>query len=281
MEQLDQAQLRRACERAAERTDADDFFSAETRERLLERLALMRLEPSSILDLGGGAGQATAALKTLYPSAQIINLDWSPNALRRASSPARVCGNALQLPFIDDSVDLVIANLLLPGSAAPAQVFAEAQRVLRTPGLFLFNTVGPDTLKEVRRAWSGVDRMPHVHDFADMHNIGDALVQAGFREPVMDVEKITINYRKVARLAADLRVLAATNRHPGRARGLMSRARWNAFLEATDSRRDAAGRLPVSAELVTGQAWTAAPGRGVSMEDGVAQFPIAQLRRGR
>lgn len=282
MQDLDQAQLRSAVARLAARAGAagDDFFTVETRSRLLERLPLMRLEPDTIVDLGGGAGAAGPPLAALYPQAQVLNLDWSLPALALgADATLRCCADAQQLPLADHSVDLVFANLLLPGCADPARVFSEARRVLRAPGLFLFNTLGPDTLKQIRKAWASVDRHPRVHEFADMHNIGDALVQAGFREPVMDVEQLTINYSNIGTLVADLRALAATNRHPLRARGLMSRPRWEAFLAALDAGRNPAGRFPISAELITGQAWTAPPGTGVSMSDGEARFPLEQLRR--
>lgn len=281
MEDLDQQQLHAAYERSAASFAANDFLCAETRLRLLERLTLITLEPSTILDLGGGTGAGTRELQTRYPQAAVVQLDWSPAMLRQSSAPLRVCAAAQQLPFAEASFDIVFANLTLPGCAVPEAVFAEANRVLRNPGLLLFNTLGPDTLKQLGKAWAAVDRYPHVHEFADMHNVGDALVQAGFREPVMDVEAVTVTYRDLARLVSDLRTLAATNRHPRRRRGLTTPRTWQRFLAAADKLRDADQQFAVSLELITGQAWTGPASRGVQMADGIAAFPVNRLRGGR
>jgi len=190
----------------------------------------------------------------------------------------RVCADAHALPLADDSVDLVVANLLLPGCAEPDTVFREARRVLRVPGLFLFNTVGPDTLKLLRRAWAEADDAPHVHVFADMHNVGDALVQAGFREPVMDVEALNVNYSELDRLFSDLRAVAATNRLLNRRRGLTTPRIWRRMCAAADRLRGPDGTFTAHIELITGQAWTAGDSGGVRMSDGEARFPVAALR---
>jgi malonyl-CoA O-methyltransferase len=123
-----------------------------------------------------------------------------------------------------------------------------------------------------------VDDLPHVHTFADMHNIGDALVQAGFREPVMDVEHLTITYGDAERLIADLRQAGATNRLLDRRRGLTSPRLWQAMLTELEAARNADGRLEISVELITGQAWTGEPARGVQMHEGEASFPLSRLR---
>jgi malonyl-CoA O-methyltransferase len=139
MHELDQIQLRRANDRIATRFDADDFICSESGQRLLERLSLITLKPEVILDLGAGTGRLTAELQRLYPDARIIALDWSPVMLKVAANRAtlRLCADSHQLPLLDNSVDMIVSNLMLPGAANPLEIFAEAQRVLRTPGLFL------------------------------------------------------------------------------------------------------------------------------------------------
>jgi len=277
MQHLDQQQVKRASDRAATGYANADFFCHESRSRLLERLEFISLEPADILDLGGGNGAGSAMLRQRYPKARVINLDWS-TAMLASDKGIRVCADARRLPFRDNSFDLIVSNMMLASCDEPGAVFAEACRVLRVPGLFLFNTLGPDTLIELRRVWSEVDRFAHVHEFADMHNVGDALVQSGFREPVMDVEKLRITYTDIDRLFGDLRGIGATNLHPERRRGLMAPGTLNAIRAAADQRRDEDGKFAVSAEIVTGQAWTAET-TGVAMEDGIAHFPLNQLRR--
>lgn len=278
MHALDQNLLRRDADRLAASCDEQDFFCGEIRDRLLERLALVSLQPQHILELGAGTGAARAALQTIYPDANLIELDWSAAMLAQSTGTNRLCADAHRLPLADNGIDLVFSNLMLPGCAEPEQVFAETRRVLKHPGLFLFTTLGPDTLKQLRRAWSRVDDLPHVHTFADMHNIGDALVQAGFREPVMDVEHLTITYGDADRLIADLRQAGATNRLLDRRRGLTSPRLWQAMLAELEAARNADGRLEISVELITGQAWTGEPARGVQMHEGEASFPLSRLR---
>ncbi len=279
MHELDQHQLRRDSDRIAADFDRSDFLCRESRARLLERLELITLQADVILDLGGGTGAAIALLRQRFPAASIVSLDWSEAMLAAAAddSPLQICADGHQLPLADASVDIVVSNLMLPGCADPVQVFAEARRVLRVPGLFLFNTLGPDTLKNLRRAWAIVDEAPHVHVFADMHNIGDALVQAGFREPVMDVEHIAVRYRDINRLFADLRAAGAVNRLAARRRTLTPKGLWNRMLAAAEQLRSADGAFVADVELITGQAWTGAAGPGVAMADGVASFPVSRL----
>lgn len=279
MHELDQTQLRQACDQVASTYDAADFFCAEIRARLFERLDFVTLQPHSLLDLGAGTAASASQLRTRFTDALVIELDWSEAMLAGTDrTSARFCADSHRLPLADASIDIIVSNLMLPGCAAPEIVFSEARRVLRNPGLFLFSTLGPDTLKEIRRAWSRVDNAPHVHTFADMHNIGDALVKAGFREPVMDVETLTVTYAENDKLFADLRAVAGTNFSRERRRGLTSPRQWARFINELDTARDSAGRLAVSLEVVTGQAWTGNPDIGVPLEDGEARFPLSRLR---
>jgi len=279
MQELVQSQRRRACDLAAAGFDKADFLCAEVRSRMFERLQLIDMQPQVILDLGSGTGASTAPLQQHFPQALIVELDWSEPMLARATKASAncICADGHLLPLADASVDVVVSNLMLPGCADPAAVFMEVRRILRSPGLFLFTTLGPDSLKELRRAWAKIDRLPHVHDHDDMHIIGDVLVQAGFREPVMDVEMLTVNYREIAALATDLRSMAATNFARNRARGLTTPRQWQEFTNYLEQNRTEAGKLPVTAELITGQAWTGDPDVGVRMDDGEARFPISRL----
>lgn len=279
MHELDQIQLRRAYDRAASAYDEADFFGAEIRSRLFERLGYISLQPETVLDLGAGTGAAARQLQTHFADALIIELDGSEAMLANSDKSAtEVCADSHRLPLADASVDIIISNLMLPACAVPEMVFSEARRVLRNPGLFLFSTLGPDTLKEIRRAWSRIDAAPHVHTFADMHNVGDALVKAGFREPVMDTEILTVTYTDIDKLIADLRAVAGTNFAAQRRRGLMSPRHWARFVDGLYATRDSAGRFAVSLEVVTGQAWTGNPEIGVPLRDGEAHFPLSQLK---
>ena len=278
---LDSAQqsMRRVFDNVAENFDTQDFFCAEIRGRLSERLDLITLEPDNIVDLGTATGRAFEQLQLRFPDSRVIELDWSLNMLDcgTRSERDRVCADAHQLPFANASIDIIFSNLLLPGCADPEQIFSEARRVLRYPGLFLFSTLGPDTLKQIQRAWATVDDFAHVTKQADMHNVGDALVKAGFRDPVMDVEMLTINYRDVSKLITDLRAAGAVNRAANRNPGLTTPRQWKRFSDNLGQQET--DRFSVNFEVVYGQAWTGPDDTGVKMEDGVAHFPLSRLHQ--
>jgi malonyl-CoA O-methyltransferase len=149
------------------------------------------------------------------------------------------------------------------------RVFAEFRRVLAPHGLLTFTTLGPDTLRELRSAWSTADSHRHVNPFADMHDIGDALVRGGFAAPVLDVERYTLTYPDVRRVAADLKATGSGNANPGRPRGLTGRRRFEAMRSAYEAYREA-DRLPATYEVVFGHAWVPASrpaGGSVSLDD--------------
>jgi malonyl-CoA O-methyltransferase len=282
---LDRAQVRRTFERAAATYDGAAVLQREVGQRMGERLGFVRMQPASILDAGCGTGAALGELHARYPDARLIGLDLALNmtllarhragaAVRSARSllervlgplaPAReprpwcVCGDIQSLPIKSGSIDLIWSNLTLQWVGDPQKAFAEFRRVLRVGGLLSFTTFGPDTLKELRTAFVAADRATHVGRFIDMHDIGDILVHAGFADPVMDMETLTVTYGDAISLMRDLKAIGAHNVTAGRPRGMMGRQRWQRMLAALEAtRRD--GRLPASFEVVYGHAWKPEP----------------------
>ena len=246
--------------RASATFDDADAVHTEARARLLARLPLFKLDPRRIVDLGTATGKAVPELADQYPDAQILAIDLCRHMAartrarcRRLERTAAITGDAERLPLRDGSIDLVFANLLLPW-CDPAEVFREAARVLRDGGLLLFTTVGPDTLGEVREAWSEVDDGLHVHGFVDMHDLGDLATRSGLAEPVLDIDRLTVTYPDVDGLVSDLRACGATNVAHGRRSQLTGRSRWNAFRDRMESQRTEAG-LSIGVELIFGQTW--------------------------
>jgi malonyl-CoA O-methyltransferase len=258
---LDTSRVRRSFDRAATTFDAAAVLHAEVRDNLLARLDLMAVAPRVVMDAGAGTGHAARALKRRYPKALVIALDSSQRMLRAAGRRqlwlrrfARVQADAERLPLADGSVDLILSSLMLQW-CNPDSVFAEFRRVLAPQGLLCFTTLGPDTLQELRAAWRQVDSHTHVNQFIDMHDIGDALVRGGFASPVLDVERYTLTYLDVRKVAADLKATGAHNATAGRARGLTGRRQFAALQAAYEAFRQE-GRLPATYEVVFGHAWT-------------------------
>ena len=164
----------------------------------------------------------------------------------RCGRALAVCASLGRMPFAAGSVQLLWSNMALHWMDDPRAGLQEFQRVLAPEGLLMFSTLGPDTLKELRAA-AGDER---VHRFADMHDLGDWLVAAGFAAPVMDMETLTLAYRDAPALLADLRASGQTNARADRARGLAGK-RLHATLAPAGSR--------ASFEVLYGPAWKGAP----------------------
>jgi malonyl-CoA O-methyltransferase len=279
---VDAAFARRAFNRASPSYDAAAVLQGEVRDVLLERLLLTDLDPRLILDAGAGTGIASRELKRRYPKARVLALDSAERMLNAAAARgswlrplSRVCADAGRLPLPEASVDLIFSNFMLPWSDADS-VLAEFRRVLAPRGLLTFTTLGPDTLRELRSAWASVDPNPRVHAFIDMHDLGDALVRSGFAEPVLDVERYTLEYADVPRLAADLKALGEVNALAGRSRGLTGPRKFDAMRTAYEAhRRD--GRLPATYEVIFGQAW--APSESLRRAGSPNTVSLEDMRR--
>jgi malonyl-CoA O-methyltransferase len=276
--------VRRSFDKAARTYDAAAVVATEIRNRLLERLDIVRLQPQAVLDLGAGTGHASKALKHRYRSAEVIALDLSPAMLVEATRRQswlrrfhRVIGDAHRLPLKDASVDLVFSNLMLEWCHDPDAAFKEIRRVLKPGGLLSFATLGPDTLRELRAGWREVDTYTHVHRFIDMHDLGDALMRAGLAEPVMDTERLTVTYPDVDALMRELAATGSSNVSHGRPRGLASKARVDSLRRAM-SRMYEKGALPVSLEVVYGHAWAGQLRRPKASGNEI-RIPVSSLKR--
>lgn len=270
--QFDKRAVRQSFERAARTYEAAAVLQHEVCGRMHERLDLIRHRPATVLDAGSGTGNALAALRARYPDARVIALDIALAMLQQGREHARtpwwnivrknavtsLCGDIEALPLASASADMVWSNLALQWVNDADKAFAEFSRVLAPGGLLMFSTFGPDTLKELRTAYSQVDHYTHVSRFTDLHDIGDLLVKRGFADPVMDMEPFTLNYGDVRALMRDLKAIGAHNATQGRPRGLTGRARLAAVTAAYEAfRRD--GRLPATFEVVYGHAWKPQP----------------------
>jgi malonyl-CoA O-methyltransferase len=268
----DKRAVRRAFERAAEGYERSAALQREVGARLLAHLDPIRVAPARLLDLGSGPGAFFEPLAKRFAGAEIVAIDLAFNMLRAAQrrmpwwrralsarAPRLICADAESLPLRGSSAQLVFSNLALQW-CAPAAVFAECARVLETGGLMLFSTFGPDTLKELRDAFATVDGGAHVNSFVDMHDLGDGLVQAGFADPVMEMEMLTLEYASVEAIARELKAIGGHNALPGRARGLSGRHRWARMVEHYERLRRE-GSLPATFEVIYGHAWKGAPRR--------------------
>ena len=259
---LNAKHIRRRFERAATSFDQADFVHAATREGLLSRLAPLLVDAETVVDLGAATGAANRSLSKRFKGAHLISIDLAHGMLGRArskkswlSKTSFAQADATALPLANGSVDVVFCNMLLPWFDDPGPVFSEVARVLRKGGVFAFATLGPDSLQEIRRAWQQVDNSVHVNRFPDMHNLGDGLVNAGLRDPVLDVDRLSVSYESSTRLFDDLTAVGGRNSLDQRTRGLTSRKRFAAM---NKNLREPAG-IALDLELVYGHCWGSGP----------------------
>jgi malonyl-CoA O-methyltransferase len=276
--------VRLSFQRAADRYDETAFLQQEVARRLDDHLDGVLIEPQRILDAGCGTGFGTSLLRARYPRADVVGLDLAEAMLHQATARQRgsvweklrarliskvphfvpLCGDIEHLPLARASLDVVWSSLALQWVGDLQASFKEMHRVLKPGGLFIFASFGPDTLKELRAASAGVDGHQHVNRFIDMHDVGDALVHAGFSNPVMEMEQITLTYADLPALLRDLKAIGAHTVLEGRREGLMGKSAWRKLLLNYEAFRQA-DRLPATYEVVYGHAWAE---RAQMLEDG-------------
>jgi malonyl-CoA O-methyltransferase len=236
-------------------------------EEMLARLDLVTLQPQRVLDVGCGTGYFVGALQQRFPQAQIIALDVAYPMLQFAQDQASVafciCADAYALPFADQSVDLIFANLLLPWCQNLEKLMREWRRVLSKDGLLMFSSFGPDSLRLWREELGNL----MLPDFLDMHELGDVLTKSRFCDPVMDVDYYTLTYRSATDLCRELK-------H----NGILLHDDFT--LQNPQAGLNAEGVHEAVFEIVYGHAW----GPDVMVDQvademGVINIPLARLRR--
>ena len=287
MSLFDPKHVRRAFSRAASSYHAAAALQQEVGKRLIESLDYLEdKQPQVVLDVGSGPGHASAAMKKRWPKAQVIALDLALPMLAEAKKQAgwwrpfsRLCADAAALPLADNSVDVIHSNLCLQWVEDLPAVFAGFRRVLKPGGLLVCSTFGPDTLVELREAFAQADDdAAHVSRFVQIAQFGDALMMAGFRDPVLDRDLFTLTYDDLPALMRELKAMGATNAMQQRRHSLTGRGRFAAAREAYEPLRRADGKLPSSWEVIYAHAWAPEPGAPIR-EHGhdVAAVPLSAI----
>ena len=251
---------------AADTYDAAAIVQQEICDRALERLQMLKLEPSTILDIGSGTGKSVRGLQTQFPKSHVIASDVAMPMLMylnqmQASLQHKasiVCCDAEKLSIKDESVDLIFSTSTFQWCEDLNLVFTECLRILKPDGVLVFTSFGPDTLKELRQSWACVDQQDHVHQFIDMHYIGDLLLANNYTDPVVDMELITIEYQHVRQLLKDLKDTGSRSKFDieenNFSSGLMGKNKFQQFEVAYESHRQNNGLLPASYEIIYGYA---------------------------
>lgn len=283
---FDTTRIRRAFSAAAEGYAGRAVLQQEIQTRLLERLDWIKTPPARILDIGSGPGSGARALKQRWPKAQVIALDLALPMLQKARAQAGrwrpahacICADARQLPLATGSFDLVFSNLCMQWIDDLPALFREWRRALAPGGFLACSSFGPDTLHELRSAFASVDAAPHVSPFPPIQHLGDSLMQAGFRDPVLDSDHFTLTYPGVSELMHDLRGIGAGNAAQDRRRSLTGKRRMAAAIAAYEPYRQPDGRIPASYEALYAHAFAPDPGQPLR-QDGhdLISIPVSTI----
>ena len=249
---------------------APPWLHEEVASRMQDRLQWIKLQPQAWAHWGAlrGGLAAHAQLVKNYPDAACFVAEVQQERLQIATktiakpwwNPSQWRGGAMRFEMPPrGSVDMLWANMVLHESAEPQALLAQWHQALKVNGFLMFSCLGPDTARELRELYAQLGWPPAGHELTDMHDWGDMLVQTGFAEPVMDMERITLTYETPARLLQELAELGR-NFHPARFPALRGRA-WKARLEQVLAERLTGedGRLALTFEVIYGHALKAAP----------------------
>lgn len=265
---------------------ASPWLHEEVGRRMQERLQWMLKQPQTWLDwqpLRGGI-EAHALVCKRYPQARRYVQQDPPKALALAQAAltppwwsAQRWRNPPRFDAPSQPIDLLWANMALHMSPDPQALIAHWGSLVQTDGFLMFSCLGPDTLRELREVFARQGWPAPAHEFTDMHDWGDMLVQAGFAEPVMDMERISLSFSSAPALLAELRELGR-NLHPGRFAGLRGR-RWrdDLYRAVSSGLADSGenGRLRLSFEIIYGHAFKPAPRSAVKAQ---TQISLEEMR---
>jgi malonyl-CoA O-methyltransferase len=265
---------------------ASPWLHEEVARRMQERLQWILRTPAAWLHwwpLQGGRRVHEALVKR-YPKARCFVQEGSA-ALAQAArrqlqqdwwKPARWLDPGVQVTPPPEPVQMLWANMALHMDADPQGLIQRWHGLLAVDGFLMFSCLGPDTLRELRPVYAALGWPAPSHEFTDMHDWGDMLVHAGFAEPIMDMERITLSYSSAEKLLQELRSLGR-NLHPQRFTALRGR-HWRQTLCETLERalRGPDGRLELTFEVIYGHAFKPPPKLKVLPE---IRVPLEEMRR--
>ena len=253
---LEYEAIRKSFNSVAQQYETNAILQKEVLARLIERLddeqkLDAKLKPTHVVDLGCGTGWAIAEILKIFPKIKVSALDFSQAMLNEVTPNdclETIFADVHDLPFADNSVDIVFSNMLLHWSNEQ-DVFAEAMRVLKPDGILIMSCLGETSLVELKQAWLSVDKNSHVHDFPALHTLGDDLLKKGFTEVVVNAEIITLTYQDIIALMKDIKASGGQNVNENRNKGLLSLNQLEQLTKGYEPFRED-GKLPASYEIV-------------------------------
>ena len=241
-----------------QRPSNSPWLHEEVAQRMLQRLDIIKLQPAQWAHWQAGQGglQAHEALRQRYPQARVWHMPG-------------------QEPSPPSSLELLWANMVLDKAPDSRVMLTQWQQLLAPEGFVMFSVPGPGSLQQLRALYQEKGWEPPCQTFADLHDWGDLVQQAGFTDVVMDTELITLTFATPQRLLQELRELGR-NLSPARSRATRARGWLHAWHEAVQTLVQPDGLLHLTFEIIYGHAVRGTQSHNAA---GEATIDLAHMRR--
>lgn len=271
------------------------WLNGEVARRLAAKLEPIRIEPADWVDWSAWLGSGEALVAERYPKAHRWAVEPTAELAQQSRQAARAPASWLsrllssrppvlvepvrQAPWPKDGAQMLWANMTLHGTSDLKALMQTWYRHLAVGGFLMCSGLGPDTARELRSLYRELGWPLPTIDFVDMHDLGDELLQAGFSDPVMDMERLTLTWASPQALLDELRTWGGNVAH-GRAAGLRT-PRWRQRLLSAIAERlsQPDGRVALTVELVYGHAIKPEPRAKVAPETRVSLDDMRRMVR--
>ncbi|MBL4801543.1 MAG: methyltransferase domain-containing protein [Emcibacter sp.] len=254
---FDRAALRRNRDRIARKFADHDFMVREVADRLYDKYPDINRDFTRIVELGCHGGELSRLLKDKF----VIHQDLSRN-FTTAKDAVRVQGDEELLPYLPESLDLVLSNLSLHWVNDLPGCLAQIKQSLKPDGLFLGALFGGESLTELRQCLLEAEMnirggaSPRVSPFVDVRDAGSLLQRAGFALPVVDTDRITVTYENAFKLMQELQGMGESNILHKRFKGLTSPRLLTECAKVYQQKfTDHRGRINVTFDIVYMMGW--------------------------
>jgi len=282
---FDRRLLSRRLDRAAKTFAQAQFLRERAIEDLLHSLGAINRRFELALDIGardGGFARELAASPDAGKVGLLIEADLSPAFLTQTQGPARLIMDEEQLPFGDDSLDLIVSTLALHAVNDLPGVLVQVRRALKGDGLFIASMFGGETLKELRGCLMEAELEvrggygPRIAPFAEAPDLIELLRRTGFAMPVVDSDRVEVSYEHPLKLMADLRMMGESNILIDRPRKGLNRAILQRMAELYFERfADDEGRITATFEVITLSGWKPHESQQKPLRPGSAKMRLA------
>tara|TARA_R110000824_G_scaffold118960_1_gene271375 strand:+ start:23111 stop:24019 length:909 start_codon:yes stop_codon:yes gene_type:complete len=278
---FDRRLLKTRRDRAAGGFEAHDFLLRRVAEDMEDRLGIVTRDFANTLDLGAHHGFAKMLALPPQKLGPVVSADLSGRMLAHATGP-RVVADEELLPFADRSFELVLSALSLHWVNDLPGALIQIRRALVADGLFMGAMFGGETLIELRQSLSEAEierdggLSPRVSPFADLRDMGALMQRAGFSLPVVDSDRVTVNYAHPLKLLAELRGMGETNALNERRRTPLRRATLIRAMEIYQEKFGLPdGRVPATFEIIMLAGWSPHESQQKPLRPGSATMKLA------